>query len=479
MENRPVNQLVLMTDEHTRKVLGCYGNKIVKTPHIDRLAREGTLFKNAYTNVPICVPARASFATGDYAHRSRHWDNATPYCGVPESWSRELQKAGITVGSIGKLHYRNSDDDVGLDFQKIPMHVVNGIGDVLGCVREPLPKRWKALSMAENIGPGETNYNMYDRQVAQEAIEWLTVHGNQEQPWVLFVSMVAPHFPLIAPEEFYGLYDHLDLMPKKPRENPEHPWHQAMRSCQIMDNFTPEKTRVALASYYGLVTFIDDLIGKILETIDKNNLNKTTQVFYLSDHGDNIGERDFWGKSNFFEESVGIPCIIKGPTFPVGKVCKTPVSLIDIYPTILKSAGIKIPSKPGTSLNDIANANDDLERLVFSEYHAMGAKTGAFMIRKGHWKFIYYVSMQPQLYNLIKDPDELYDLGSDPDYADIRVQMEITLRSICDPEAVDSLAKADQMAIVNANGGIEAVVARGGFGATPPPGVVADFANEK
>ena len=130
-------------------------------------------------------------------------------------------------------------------------------------------------------------------------------------------------FSLIAPEEFYCLYDHLDLMPQKPRENPEHPWHQAMRSCQIMDNFTPEKTRVALASYYGLVTFIDDLIGKILETIDKNNLNKTTQVFYLSDHGDNVGERDFWGKSNFFEESVGIPCIIKGPNIPVGKVCKT------------------------------------------------------------------------------------------------------------------------------------------------------------
>ena len=78
---------------------------------------------------------------------------------------------------------------------------------------------------------------MYDRQVAQEAIEWLTVHSNQEQPWVLFVSMVAPHFPLIAPEEFCGLYDHLDLMPKKP-EKTEHPWHQAMRSCQIMDNFT-------------------------------------------------------------------------------------------------------------------------------------------------------------------------------------------------------------------------------------------------
>ena len=150
-------------------------------------------------------------------------------------------KVGITIGSIGKLHYRNADDDVGLDFQKIPMHVVDGIGDVLGCVREPLPKRWKALSMAENIGPGETNYNIYDRQVAKETVNWLATNGNQERPWVLFVSMVAPHFLIDCTKEFYDLYDHLNLMPTKARENPEHPWHHAMRKCQIMDNFTLKK----------------------------------------------------------------------------------------------------------------------------------------------------------------------------------------------------------------------------------------------
>ena len=478
MNGRPFNQLVLMTDEHTRKVLGCYGNKIVKTPHIDRLARDGTLFENAYTNVPICVPARASFATGDYAHRSHHWDNATPYSGTPESWGSALRKAGVTVGSIGKLHYRNADDDVGLEFQKIPMHVVDGIGDVLGCVREPLPKRWKSLSMAENIGPGETSYNIYDRQVAEEAINWLSTHGSQEKPWVLFVSMVAPHFPLIAPQKFYDLYDQLGLMPTKPRETPEHPWHHAMRNCQIMDNFTLERTRVALTSYYGLVTFVDDLIGKILEAVEQNNLGDNTQIFYLSDHGDNIGERDFWGKSNFYEESVGVPCILKGPTIPAGKISKTPVSLVDVYPTILKTAGITPKAKPGTSLVDLANADDDLERLVFSEYHAAGSATGAFMVRKGHWKLIYYVSMRPQLFNLADDPEELRDLGVDPKHEYIRMQLETELRSICDPETVDASAKADQMAIVNANGGIEAVVAKGGFGATPPPGVKPEFAKE-
>ena len=479
MAGRPFNQLILMTDEHSRKVLGCYGNKLVKTPNIDKLASEGTLFTDAYTNVPICVPARASFATGDYAHRSRHWDNATPYFGTPSSWGASLQKAGITVGSIGKLHYRNAEDDVGLDFQKIPMHVVNGIGDVLGCVREPLPKRWKALSMAEKIGPGETSYNNYDRQVATEAVDWLANNGQRETPWVLFVSMVAPHFPLIAPQEFYDLYDPIGLMPTKPRENPEHPWHHAMRNCQIMDNFTPERTRIALASYYGLVTFIDDLIGKILKAVDHYNLGNNTQIFYLSDHGDNIGEREFWGKSNFYEESVGIPCIIKGPDIPAQKICKTPVSLVDVYPTILKNAGIKPEAKPGTSLVDLANARDDPQRLVFSEYHAMGSATGAFMIRKGQWKFVYYVMMQPQLYNLDDDPDELHDLGTNPRYADICKQLEADLRSVCNPEAIDTMAKADQMAIINANGGVEAVIAKGGFGATPPPGTNAEYATER
>ena len=480
MKNKPVNQLILMTDEHTRKVLGCYGIKIVKTPHIDRLASEGTLFENAYTNVPICVPARASFATGDYAHRSRHWDNATPYFGVPESWGNELQRAGITVGSVGKLHYRNCDDDVGLDFQKIPMHVVNGVGDVLGCVREPLPKRWKTLSMAEDIGPGETNYNIYDRQVAQEAIEWLTVNGNQEKPWVLFVSMVAPHFPLIAPEEFYSLYDHLNLMPKKPKENPEHPWHQAMRSCQIMDNFTPEKTRVALTSYYGLVSFIDQLIGKILATVKSLELDGSTQIIYTSDHGDNIGERDLWGKSNFFEESVGIPLIIAGPDVPVGKICKTPVSLIDIYPTILETANLSVGSrKPGRSLTKIANEQDNNGRVIFAEYHAMGSKSGGFMIRKGRWKYLHYVGMRAQLFDLETDPEEMSDLGESHGFADITQELEGELRLICNPETVDKIAKSDQMEIIELNGGVEAVVKKGGFGATPPPGVNPEYASTK
>ena len=170
-----------------------------------------------------------------------------------------------------------------------------------------------------------------------------------------------------------------------------------------------------------------------------------------------------------------MPCIIKGPGIPIGKTSRTPVSLIDVYPTVLKTVGITPEAKPGTSLADLANGEDELDRLVFSEYHAMGSATGAFMIRKGPWKFIYYVSMKPQLFNLSEDPEELHDLGVDPEFKDIRNKLEKELRLICDPELVDAQAKADQTAIIEANGGVEAVVAKGGFGATPPPGVSAEY----
>ena len=150
---------------------------------------------------------------------------------------------------------------------------------------------------------------------------------------------------------------------------------------------------------------------------------------------------------------------------------------MDVFPTVLQSAGLSTEDVvvPGSSLLDIANAADDLDRAVFSEYHAAGAAAGAFMIRKGRWKYIYYVGMAPQLFDLIADPEELNDLGLSAGHSDIRAELDAELRAICDPEEVDKQARADQAAIVEAHGGTRAVLERGGFGATPAPGAEANF----
>lgn len=476
----PTNLIVLMSDEHAAKIMGCAGHPFVETPNLDRLAARGTRFENAYTNAPICVPARASFATGKYGHQTRHWDNATPYIGEPKSWGHYLQESGNPVGSIGKLHYRNAEDPVGLDFQQIPMHLVNGVGDVLGCVREPLPRRWKSRDLAESAGPGETSYTAYDRQITDAAIGWLAekeTGSNNGKPWTVFISMVAPHFPLTAPQQFYDLYKDRDLKPSKPAREDDHPWLKALRHCFVYDNFDEERTRAALTGYLGLVSFMDANIGRILDAVDKAGLAETTRIIYVSDHGDNMGERGLWGKSNMYEEAVAVPMILAGPDVPKGRVCGTPVSLADVFPTVLDSAGLAVedPDLPGASLLRIANEADCSERAVFSEYHAAGAASGAFMIRQGPWKYIHYVNMEPQLFNLEVDPEELEDLGSSADHRAIRDVLHVELLKVCDPEAVDRLAKSDQAAIVEAHGGVEAVLERGGFGATPAPGSEAAF----
>ncbi len=476
MSPSPTNLLILMSDEHTRKVMGSYGNDIVRTPNLDRLAARGTVFRSAYTPCPICVPARASFATGQYGHATRHWNNATPYIGNEPSWGHVLQRHGRAVGSIGKLHYRNESDDTGFDFQSLPMHLVGGVGDVLGCVRDPLPVRWRNRAMADDAGPGETSYTAYDRDITAATVDWLHARATSEQrdaPWTLFSSVVCPHFPLTAPQSFYDMYDGLNLMPSKDADADEHPWLAALRTCFNYDNFTPERTNAALTAYYGLVSFMDANIGRMLDALEETGFAETTRIVYVSDHGDNIGERALWGKSTMFEESVGIPTIIAGPGVPKGRECDTPVNLTDIFPTVLQSAGVPNDdgiSRPGRSLIELADAPDEPERIVFSEYHAAGAKTGAFMIRKGRWKFIHYAGMAPQLFDLLNDPDEMTDRGTDPSLGAIRDEMATELRRICDPDIVEAQAQTDCRAIVDAHGGIEAVVAKGGFGATPPPG---------
>ena len=480
---QPKNLLFIMSDEHNPKFLGCAGHPLVKTPNLDRLAASGTYFTNAYSNGPICVPSRASFATGRYTHDIGYWDNAHPYDGRVPGWGHRLQETGHKVVSIGKLHYRNASDPTGFDRQIIPMHVVDGVGDVLGSVRDPLPVRHRSKSLAEKLGPGETSYTKYDRDIVEETKNWLAeaAEDRDEQPWVLFVSLLCPHFPLVAPEQFFKLYEPADMpLPKqcRPEEREDHPWIDANRNCFTHDlYFDDEKRRLAIASYMGLCSFTDDNVGKVLSALDQSGLADETRVIYVSDHGDNLGARGLWGKSNLFEESAGVPLILSGPDVPVAKICRTPVSLVDGYPSIMDAVGEDFGDGklPGRSWFSIAAEPYDSDRTVLSEYHAVGAATGAFMLRQGRYKYCYYVGMAPQLFDLENDPEELSDLASNDGMRDQIKHFEIMLRELVDPEAVDARAKRDQAALVDRHGGREAVIGKGSFGATPVPGDRAQF----
>ena len=480
------NVLFIMSDEHSRRVLGAYGNPLIKTPNMDRLAAEGTLFENAYCNCPICVPSRASFATGRYVHQIGYWDNAFPYTGTPPSWGHHLHATGHRCDSIGKLHYRASTDPNGFDNELLPLHVLDGEGDVQGMLRRPPPRRPSTGQLAGDAGAGDSTYLAYDRKIREEAIRWLqqVAKVKPEKPWCLFVSLVCPHFPLVAPPEFFSLYplDQLSLPRlRQPDEFPDHPVLRKLRDVQnYEDHFRDEAhVRVALAAYYGMVSFLDDNIGRILGALAAAGLERDTLVAYTSDHGDNLGTRTFWGKSNMYEESAGVPLILRGPGIPVGRRVKTPVSLVDAYPTIIEAVGDTLQDDerklPGTSLLRLLTEEHG-DRTVLSEYHAVGSTTGIFMLRFGRYKYVHYEGHRPQLFDLEADPLETQDLALKGGSEAVLAEGERRLRAICDPAAVTARAFADQEDRIAALGGVEIVKKRGSYPYTPAPGEAPRFA---
>jgi choline-sulfatase len=464
-----------MSDEHQARAMGCAGHPIVQTPHLDALAARGTRFTNAYTPCPICVPARAAFAIGRYVHQTRLWDNAMPYSGAIPGWGHALQAAGVPVESIGKLHYRAKEDPAGFDVEHIPMMVAGGTGMVWASIRredERVPADGRMLG--DYIGPGTSKYTEYDQDVTACTMDWLGNRNADDGPWCLYVGLVAPHFPLVCPEAFYDLYPTKDLPEVKLHPSQgyhRHPWverQNAHGDNEAKFRDADERLR-AMAAYYGLCSWLDHNVGQILAALDAAGLGAKTNVVYTSDHGDNLGARGLWGKSNLYQESVAIPMIAAGPDWQTA-TSTTTVSLLDRSAAVCAAFSTPLDSAKGIKpLRAIAAADPDPERVIFSEYHAVGSVSGAFMVRQGRWKYHHYIGFPPELFDLATDPEELHDLAADPGHAKTLSRMEALLRSICDPNSTDAQAFADQDTMIAGYGGREAALKLGARGATPPP----------
>jgi choline-sulfatase len=481
------NLLIILADEHNPKAMGCAGHPFVQTPNLDRLAARGTRFTAAYTPCPICVPARAALATGQALHAmGRYHDNGDPYDGGVRSWHHALRDAGHQVVSIGKLHFRGlPGDDHGFSEERLAMHVVDGKGDLLSLIRdETMQPRKGAAKLAATAGPGESDYTRYDRDITAAAQIFLRAKAAEAvgKPWALFVSLVTPHFPLIAPpEHFYRYPPEVVGVPKlyAQDERPRHPAIEDYRTIVPYDSHVPDLATAQrmMAGYYGLVSFMDEQVGKILDCLEACGLAAETRVLYTSDHGDNAGARGLWGKSVMYEESAGIPMILAGAGVPAGRRVATPVSLTDLAATILEATGCaEAPPAGSDSLFEIL-LGAGAGRSVLSEYHAAASREAAFMLREGPYKYIRYASYPPQLFDLDADPEELQDIAGDPANAMLIGRLEIALRERLgdDPAEIDARAKARQAAILAANGGVEAVRARGDLAYSPPPGVRAAF----
>jgi choline-sulfatase len=477
---QPANLLILCSDEHQRAVTGCYGNPVVRTPHIDGLARAGTTFENAYCNAPLCVPSRASFATGRYAHVVHSWCNATAYGGDhAQTWGHRLTEQGHHVTTIGKLHYRRAEDPIGFPDQRIAMHLKGGLGDVHGLLRERAPVTDAIRDHVLHAGPGDSDYLQYDRAIARHAAQWLRDEApSHGRPWVLFVSFLSPHYPLTCPEPFYRMYPH-DQVPMpiqwRAQEWPRHPALELFRRIRAHDRpFTETELRRAIATYYGMVSFVDDLIGNVLAALDASGQRGRTRILYTTDHGEHLGDHGLWWKRAMYESATAVPLILSGPDVPAGRRVRTNASLIDLFPTVVAGAGARFADVdadlPGRSLLDLATA-PAASRSIFSEYHGAGSAAGSYMLRTDRFKYVHYCDGPPQLFDLVADPRETRDVAGDPAHRDVRDAHERALRAIADPDALDREAKIDQRRLIDLAGGEDAIRGKEMITYFPPPAV--------
>ncbi|MDE2920695.1 MAG: sulfatase-like hydrolase/transferase [Chloroflexota bacterium] len=477
----PLNLLLITSDQHRRSAAGCYGHSLAHTPNLDGLADRGVRFDAAYCNFPICVPSRASLATGRYAHELGVWDNAAPYTGQRPSWGHRLVERGHPVTTIGKLHFRRPDDDTGFPDQRIPMHVKEGVGDLYGSLRPDVPRQRNYLNTAANPSVGESEYMRYDAATTRQAIDWLATDAQRHtSPWCLWVSYTLPHSPFVASAEDIARYPLEDMeLPINFRSAdwPRHPHTDYIREQRIQspdEELDETLVRRTIATYLAMCTYLDRQIGSVLEALNQLGLGSTTRVIYTSDHGEMLGDHGMWGKNLMYEGASAVPFLMAGPDIAPGRVVPQPVSLVDLFPTIVEGVGAPLADQDadlsGMSLWPAAHGDPLPDRTVFAEYHASGCREAMYMLRDGTHKYVHHVGDPPQLFDLSADPDETRDLATDPKSGLLLERFERHLRTVVDPEAVDRAAKADQARRVQAGGGLELISRRGPIaGGTPAP----------
>jgi arylsulfatase len=428
------NILLLMSDQHRGDCLGADGNAVIETPNLDRLASGGVRFRNAYSSTPTCTPARAALLTGMSPWRHGMLGYGQVAAHYPVEMPQLLRDAGYYTLGIGKMHWT-------------PQRALHGfhrtILDESG--REETPgfrsdyRSW-FFSEAPGSNPEPTgiDWNGYDAKpfplperlhptawTAETAIRFLRGYdssGTPAQPWFLKVSFERPHSPYDPPPRWMDRYAKAALPPAragqwaakyKPAEpNRRDPWHGDLGS---------QAARLARQGYYGSVSFVDEQIGRILETLDARGQLGNTMILFLADHGDMLGDQFLWRKSYAYEPSVRVPMLLHWPEglerAQTGRAVSKPVEIRDVLPTLLDAAGIAIPAAvEGRSLLTLARNPDapwrewiDLEHnVVYSPENHWNALTD------GAWKYIFHAHAgEEQLFDLREDPYELTGLSGD------------------------------------------------------------------
>ena len=456
------NILIIMADQLAAKALGCYGNREVMSPHIDRLASEGVLFENAYTSSPLCTPARYAFMTGQNISRCKGYDNASYMAATQPTFAHYLRRAGYRTCLSGKMHFIGPDQLHGFEERLTTDIYPADFGWVPDWTQpdKRIDLWYHNMSSVVQAGTAAvTSQYSYDDEVGHQAIRVIHDHAQirEQRPLCLVASFIHPHDPYATRQQYWDLYNDVEIsLPEVPRPavQPD-PHNQRLEKVIDIDAVlvTDQNIRNARRAYYGNVSYIDEWVGRLQDTLRVCRMDQDTIIIFTSDHGDMLGEFGLWYKMSFREWSCRIPAIIHYPKrlSPI-KVTQS-VAHVDILPTLvdisLDGTDNYLPEliEPidGKSLWPLCHGNAASgSDMIFSEYLAEGTAAPMLMIRKAQYKFIACVTDPDQLYDLSTDPNEENNLAEEASYSmlvkEIRKQVEVHWNS----EALQREVVSDQ-----------------------------------
>ncbi len=427
-----------MTDDLNCNI-GAYGHPLVKTPNIDRLASEGRLFENAFCNFPLCGPSRASFMTGLYPEQNgvtvlrRLFRNYVPDA---VTMSQHFMKNGYTATRVGKIYHYDNPRGVGTDGHDDPASWQTRIN--------PRGRDKEEEDKIFSLRPGSfgatlswlaaegTDEEQTDGMVATQSIELLKRYAKNETPFFLAVGFYKPHTPYVAPKKYFDLYDPADIeVPKIPEgylESIPEPAKKTVTAFKDQIDLPEDTARKAIHAYYATISFMDAQIGRVLKSLDALGLRDNTIVLFSSDHGYHMGEHGHYQKQTLFEDADRVPLIlsvpgIKNPGTPTASFAE----MIDFYKTLSDLAELAPPPGyvQGNSLKPIledptARVRDDAFTQIANGY----------TLRTRQFRYSRWNIEDPdkrELYNRIKDPEEMINLAKNPTYQQIIATLDARL----------------------------------------------------
>ncbi|MEO6609767.1 MAG: choline-sulfatase [Aestuariivirga sp.] len=419
------NILLIMADQLAARYLSAYGHPLVKTPNLSRLAQEGVVFENCYSTSPLCAPARATVMNGLLPSRTGVYDNAAEFPSAIPTWAHYLRMQGYQTCLSGKMHFVGPDQLHGLEERLTTDIYPADFGWTPDWRLKQERIDWWYHNMTSVLQPGIaeiSNQLEFDDDVAFQAIRKLYNYARftPEKPFALMASFTHPHDPYAARKKFWDLYkdSEIDLpaTPYMPREKLD-PHSQRLYDVSAMDDYTVTEAdiRAARHGYYANISYIDDLVGQLISTLEATGQLENTVIMFTSDHGDFLGERGLWYKMSYLEPSAHVPLIVWNPKTIKPRRVKEPVSLADILPTMAELGGTEQLARPvdGHSLVPLLHgAPEDANAATWGEYLAEGAVAPMYMLRRGPWKFIHTPTDPDQLFNLVDDPNESNNLAN-------------------------------------------------------------------